>query len=186
MNKDKILKNPLVVVALSLAAVSFIIVNNVLPLISKKPDVISETQEMVPTPIQNVSLSEPVLNQGMETLDSIKKNSLQTVGWKRSGGRDPFLNEKRLSTSDVEEKIEVGLGSSYQSGKRHDKLTLKKPVQPVKKLLQAISVGKTEKVVLIGTRMYHEGDTCNLGIIKRIGADSVLIHGPGGVRILQF
>jgi hypothetical protein len=186
MNKEKILKNPFVVAALSLTAVAFIVVNNVLPLLPKKSDTPVESEEIVANPILNTILPEPVSNPDLIILDTIKKNSLQTIGWKRLGGRNPFVNEIRKNSLITKKQAAVGIDTNYQSVTNHNGLTLKKPLRPVKKLLQAISVGKTEKVVMIGTRMYHEGDTCSLGIIDLITADSVRIQGPNGVRILQF
>lgn len=177
MKLEKILKNPVAVGVLSVCAVLFLFLNNVLPLINKNKEEIP----IESAPAETIDASQTITVDS--SLGSIKPTELRKIAWKRIGGRDPFKNEYRRD--DQKRKIDDTSGDSDTTRfaiRKTDKLA-KAPVKP---LLKVIAIGPSGKMALIGTRIVHEGDTCSIGIVKKITSDSVVLYGSGGKRVLQF
>jgi hypothetical protein len=184
MNTKKLLKNPLVVGILSVLAFSYIFLNNILPMMKKSDDnaMITETDPSVLIDDYTQPQTPDQVQTGLHP-DSVQGNNLKSFGWKRAGGRDPFLDEIRsLKRNHAGDAVENTADESIDLSKR----VTNAPTRPLRPLLKAIARGPSGRVALIGTRFYKEGDTCGLGVIGKIGKDSVFINNLSGPRILHF
>jgi hypothetical protein len=193
MKKD-LLKNPFVVAGLIVTAICFIFVNNIMPLM--KSDEVSADETTLEENSQQGTMDNPVVteqspNEGTGTQKDkpmllLKDNLLKTQGWIRTSSRDPFENKRTENDTDSKSIVIADTGSKNVTVGITLNTIEKKSRQKGKSLLKAISVGTIEKVALIGSSVYHEGDSCTLGIVKTIDPDSVIISGPGGIRILHL
>ncbi len=190
--KKSLLKNPLVVTALLLTAIGFVFVNNILPYLKSDeltddniPEEIIIQQDQVDIPVEPESLS----LDGIKTIkvtNLLKNNLLKTEGWIRTTSRDPFENN-RTDTENIKQSIVAANTKSVEVpvAIAVNSVTKNRRVKE-KSILKAISIGITGKVALIGNSVCHEGDTCSLGIVKKIDPDSVIISGKNGIRILHL
>ncbi len=190
--KKGLLKNPLVVTALLLIAIGFVFVNNILPFMKSDEltdnDVPEETivqQDQVDIPVEPESLSLDGI-QTIKVTNLLKNNLLETQGWMRTTSRDPFENKRTDTDNDKESigaanatSVDVPVAIAVNSVVKNRRVK-------EKSILKAISIGITEKVALIRNSVCHEGDTCSLGIVKKIDPDSVIISGKNGIRILHL
>jgi hypothetical protein len=201
MKKD-LLKNPLVVAGLIIIAIGFIFVNNILPYM-KSDEIPAEeipaddVSQQVQIDTSGVSEVLPIEGiQPVTTVSLLKKNLLKTQGWIRTTSRDPFENNR--TDTDNENQITGTANTSNNiittTKTKADnvnsdivvKKVINKPRVKATTILKAISIGSAEKVALIGSAVCHEGDTCSLGVVKKIDPDSVIIAGPNGIRILHL
>jgi hypothetical protein len=190
--KKGLLKNPLIVAGLIIIAIGFIFVNNILPYI-KSNEVPAEDVPVEPIS-QQVQIDTPVVSELLPTdgiqqtksLTLLKENMLKTKGWIRTTSRDPFENTRTDTEDEKTSKVADNNKTENVNVRIPITTVAKKPPVKVKSILKAISVGTIEKVALIGSSVYHEGDTCSLGVVKKIDPDSVIIAGPNGIRILHL
>jgi hypothetical protein len=190
--KKGLLKNPLVVAGLIIIAIGFIFVNNILPYM-KSDEITDETasvepvaqQDQLDIPVESEPLSQDEI-QPIKTALLLKNNLLKTQGWVRTTSRDPFENTRTDTENEKQAIVTTNTKLANVNVPIIADKVAKKPRVKEKSILKAISIGTTEKVALIGSSVCHEGDTCSLGVVKKIDPDSVIIAGPNGIRILHL
>lgn len=190
--KKGLLKNPLVVAGLIIIAIGFIFVNNILPYM-KSDEILDETapvepvaqQDQLDIPVESEPLSQDEI-QPIKTALLLKNNLLKTQGWVRTTSRDPFENTRTDTENEKQAIVTTNTKLANVNVPIIADKVAKKPRVKEKSILKAISIGTTEKVALIGSSVCHEGDTCSLGVVKKIDPDSVIIAGPNGIRILHL
>ncbi|HMA64649.1 MAG: hypothetical protein ACM31E_10480 [Fibrobacterota bacterium] len=190
--KKGLLKNPLVVAGLIIIAIGFVFVNNILPYM-KSDEIPDETapvepvaqQDQLDIPVESEPLSQDEI-QPIKTGLLLKNNLLKTQGWVRTTSRDPFENTRTDTENEKQAIVTTNTKLANVNVPIIADKVAKKPRVKEKSILKAISIGTTEKVALIGSSVCHEGDTCSLGVVKKIDPDSVIIAGPNGIRILHL
>jgi len=194
--KKGLLKNPFVVAGLIIIAIGFVFVNNILPYM--KSDEIPDETAPVDQVAQQVQInipveSEPLSQDGLQPINnelSLKNNLLKTQGWLRTSSRDPFENTRTDTENEKQLNVIANTNTDTKTDNKKVSIVVKKVINKPRvkaaSILKAISIGSAEKVALIGSSVCHEGDTCSLGVVKKIDPDSVIIAGPNGIRILHL
>lgn len=187
MNFQKLLKNPIAVAALCTVAAIFLYFNMIAPLIFPEageeilPEIAELTEYNSGEPHENSNNAQYHYTPS----DTSSFTLLKKIGWKRTGTRDPFINEKRNGPIlTVEALIRNDTDDAVFTKKPVD--TSIKVVHSLPAILRAISIGSHTKVALIGTRELHEGDRFVLGRVLKIGPDSVQIESTTGLRTIHL
>lgn len=187
MNYHKILRNPVVVTSLCVIAAIFLYFNAIAPLIFPEAgdEILPENAESTEEDSEKLQENSDNTQYHYTPEDSASITLLKKIGWKRTGNRDPFINEKRKGTRlTIEALIRNDTVAAVSNQKPAD--TSVKAIHSLPAVLRAISIGSHTKVALIGTRELHEGDRFVLGRVLKIGPDSVLIENPTGLRTIHL